>query len=236
MISLVNVSKQYGSLTAVNNVSFKVDKGECFALLGPNGAGKTTIVKMLLDFTSPSSGTVTVNGLPCSNIESRRGIGYLAENHRIPGHLTGWQYLMRCADYLGITGDAASEEGRQIIQTVGMAGKEHVRTGTYSKGMVQRIGLGACLLGSPTLLLLDEPTSGLDPIGIREIRTILEQLKKRGLTILLNSHLLSEVEKVCDTAAIINKGQLLVKDRISEIVGDNETLEDVFVRQVQAHS
>ena len=143
---------------------------------------------------------------------------------------------MRCADYLGLAPDAAAEQGKRIVDLVGMNGKEHVRTGTYSKGMVQRFGLGSCLLGTPRLLILDEPTSGLDPIGIREIRVILERCKTDGLTILLNSHLLSEAEKICDTAAIINKGRLLIKDRIANIVRDGESLEDVFVRQVQGQS
>jgi ABC-2 type transport system ATP-binding protein len=114
-----------------------------------------------------------------------------------------------------------------------MAGKERGLSKTYSKGMVQRIGLGACLLGKPKVLILDEPTAGLDPIGIREIRMILENLRKDGVTILLNSHLLSEVEKICDTAAIIKNGKLLVKDSISSIVKDGENLEDVFIRYVQ---
>jgi ABC-2 type transport system ATP-binding protein len=114
-----------------------------------------------------------------------------------------------------------------------MQGREHTKVGTYSKGMIQRFGLGAALLGNPKLLILDEPTSGLDPIGIRETRQLLESLKHQEMTIFLNSHLLSEVEKICDTAGIINRGKLLVKDAISAIVKDGDTLEDVFVRLVK---
>ena len=120
-----------------------------------------------------------------------------------------------------------------MVGIIGMQGREHTRTGTYSKGMLQRLALGGALLGNPRLLILDEPTSGLDPIGIREIRELLEALKPDGMTILLNSHLLSEVEKICDSAAIINHGRLVVKDTISAIVKDGETLEDVFVRLVR---
>jgi ABC-2 type transport system ATP-binding protein len=233
MIELKTVTKRYDSLTAVDNVSFSVKAGEYFALLGPNGAGKTTIVKMLLDFTRPTSGSVSVNGIPSTHAECRTAIGYLAENHHIPSCLSGWRYLLRCAELLDINRPDATDHCRRIVELIGMQGREYSKAGTYSKGMIQRFGLGAALMGDPKLLILDEPTSGLDPIGIREIRRLLESLKDKGMTIFLNSHLLSEVEKICDTAAIINRGQLLVKDAISAIVKDGDTLEDVFVRLVK---
>ena len=233
MIELKNVTKRYDSLTAVDNVSFSVEKGECFALLGPNGAGKTTIVKMLLDFTRPTSGTLSLSGIPSTHAECRTSIGYLAENHHIPSYLSGWQYLLRCAELLDISQTDATDQCRRIVELIGMQGRENAKVSTYSKGMIQRFGLGAALIGDPKLLILDEPTSGLDPIGIREIRILLESLKCRGVTIFLNSHQLSEVEKVCDTAAIINRGKLLVKDAIPSIVKDGETLEDVFIRLVR---
>jgi ABC-2 type transport system ATP-binding protein len=233
MIKIVSATKNYGALTAVDSVSFEVRKGEYFALLGPNGAGKTTIVKMLLNFTAPTGGGVSIDGVSSGNTASRAGIGYLAENHRISSHLSGYAYLCRCAAYIGVPRLEAKEQIRKIIDIVGMTGKERDLSKTYSKGMVQRIGLGACLLGKPKVLILDEPTAGLDPIGIREIRIILEGLRRDGMTVLLNSHLLSEVEKICDTAAIIKKGKLLVKDAISSIVKDGENLEDVFVKYVQ---
>jgi len=233
MIELKNVTKRYHSLTAVDNVSFSVKTGEYFALLGPNGAGKTTIVKMLLDFTRPTSGSLSLNGIPSTHAECRTSIGYLAENHHIPSYLSGWQYLLRCAELLDISRSDATDQCRRIVELIGMQGREHARVGTYSKGMMQRFGLGAALMGDPKLLILDEPTAGLDPIGIREIRQLLESLKGQDMTIFLNSHLLSEVEKICDTAAIINRGTLLVKDAISAIVKDGDTLEDVFVRLVK---
>lgn len=233
MIELKNVTKRYDSLTAVDDVSFKVKTGEYFALLGPNGAGKTTIVKMLLDFIRPTSGSLSLSGIPSTLAECRQSIGYLAENHHIPPSLSGWQYLLRCAELLDMNRSEATDQCRQIVELIGMQGRENTKVGTYSKGMVQRFGLGAALMGDPKLLILDEPTSGLDPIGIREIRLLLESLKGQGITIFLNSHLLSEVEKICDSAAIINRGKLLVKDSISAIVKDGETLEDVFVRLVK---
>jgi len=233
MIELKNVTKQYDSLTAVDNVSFSVKTGEYFALLGPNGAGKTTIVKMLLDFTRPTSGSLSLSGISSTHAECRTSIGYLAENHHIPPCFSGWQYLLRCAELLDISRSVALDQSSRIVELIGMQGREHAKVGTYSKGMIQRFGLGAALMGNPKLLILDEPTSGLDPIGIREIRQLLESLKDQGMTIFLNSHLLSEVEKICDTVAIINRGKLLVKDTISTIVKDGETLEDVFVRLVK---
>jgi ABC-2 type transport system ATP-binding protein len=233
MIELHEVTKRYGSLTAVDRISFSVAKGEYFSLLGPNGAGKTTIVKMLLDFTRPTSGTLSVNGISSKDPACRTAVGYLAENPRIPPNLTGWQYLHRCAELLGMRRSEAAEQSGKIVEMIGMKGREHTKASTYSRGMIQRFGLGAALTGNPKLLILDEPTSGLDPIGIREIRQLLESLKHQGMTILLNSHLLSEVEKICDTAAIINSGKLLLKDSISSIIQDGETLEDVFVRLVK---
>ena len=140
---------------------------------------------------------------------------------------------MRCAELLDLSPSSAIDQCRRIVEMIGMQGREHAKAGTYSKGMVQRFGFGASLLGDPKLLILDEPTGGLDPIGIRELRQLLDSLKGQGMTIFLNSHLLSEVEKICDTAAIINRGKLLVKDAISDIVKGGDTLEDVFVRVVK---
>ncbi|MBN1548216.1 MAG: ABC transporter ATP-binding protein [Syntrophaceae bacterium] len=233
MIELNAATKRYGSLAAVDNVSFSVKTGEYFALLGPNGAGKTTIVKMLLGFTQPTSGRLSLNGISSTQETCRTEVGYLSENLHIPQQLSGWQYLQRCAELLDISRSEAMDQCRRTVELIGMQGKEYTKAGTYSKGMMQRFGLGAALIGNPKLLILDEPTAGLDPIGIREIRQLLESLKHQGMTIFLNSHLLSEVEKICDTVAIINQGKLLVKDAISVIVKDGDTLEDVFVRLVK---
>ncbi|MBN1613056.1 MAG: ABC transporter ATP-binding protein [Deltaproteobacteria bacterium] len=233
MIEFNNVTKRYGSLTAVDAVTLSVAQGEYFALLGPNGAGKTTLVKMMLDFTRPTSGTISVNGISSTNTACRNAIGYLAENHRMPPHLSGRQYLQRCAELCGFSRREAAEQCDRSIERVGMREKEHSKASSYSKGMIQRFGLASALVGNAKLLILDEPTAGLDPIGIREMRLLLESLKGQGMTILLSSHLLSEVEKICDTAAIINKGKLMVKDSISSIIRDGETLEAVFVRLVK---
>jgi ABC-2 type transport system ATP-binding protein len=233
MIRLDCVTKQFGTLTAVDTVSYTVEKGESFALLGPNGAGKTTIVRMLLDFIPPSSGRITLNGLPASDPESRKRIGYVAEQHMIPPYLSGWEYLRRHASLIGLSGRDAGKEIDRVLAIVTMNGQEEKKSAAYSRGMKQRIGLAAALLGQPEVLILDEPISGLDPIGIRDVRKILETLRAREVTVILNSHLLSEVEKTCETAAILYKGKILVKDSITSIVGDHETLEDVFFRYIE---
>jgi ABC-2 type transport system ATP-binding protein len=233
MITLDSVTKKFNSFIAVDNVSYSIKKGESFALLGPNGAGKTTIVRMLLDFIKPSSGSITINGLSASDPESRKHIGYVAEQHMIPPYLSGLEYLLRNAALIGLAGQDAKNEADRVLEMVSMKGQERKKTAAYSRGMKQRIGLGAAMLGAPKLLILDEPITGLDPIGIRDVRKIIENLLGKGVTVVLNSHLLSEVEKTCDTAAIMYKGKILVKDNINAIVKDHETLEDVFIRYIE---
>jgi ABC-2 type transport system ATP-binding protein len=236
MISFTSVTKRYGpqSAPAVDDVSFSVNKGEFFALLGPNGAGKTTLVKMLLDFVRPTHGAIAMDGVITKNPLSRSGVGYLPENVRLPPHLSGRRFLKRHAELCGMSVSAAAGKIDEVLETVGMNDKGGAAAKTYSKGMLQRIGLAAALLTGDKLLVLDEPVSGLDPIGIRDVRRIMETVKQKGVTIILNSHLLSEVEKTCDTAAIIDKGKIALKGRIADIVRDNETLEDVFMRVVGA--
>jgi ABC-2 type transport system ATP-binding protein len=151
----------------------------------------------------------------------------------IPPYLSGLEYLSRHAFLIGLSGKDAEMEVDRVLEIVAMKGPERKKSATYSKGMKQRIGLGAALLGQPTLLILDEPTTGLDPIGIRDVRKILENLRGKGVTVILNSHQLSEVEKTCETAAILHKGKILIKDTISAIVKDHETLEEVFVRYIE---
>lgn len=233
MIILDSVTKKFGAFAAVDNVSYKIQKGESFALLGPNGAGKTTIVRMLLGFIRPSSGSIKINGLPASAPESRKHIGYVAEQHMIPPYLSGFEYLSRHASLIGLSGKEAENEVDRVLEVVSMKGPERKKSAAYSNGMRQRIGLGAALLGRPTLLILDEPITGLDPVGIRDVRKILETLRGKGVTVILNSHLLSEVEKTCETAAIMYKGKILIKDTIHAIMREHETLEDVFFRYIE---
>jgi ABC-2 type transport system ATP-binding protein len=234
MISFTSVTKQYGSSAtlAVNNVSLTINKGEHFALLGPNGAGKTTLVKMLLDFTRPTSGAIAIDGVLCKEPLSRTGVGYLPENIRIPHYLSGRDFLVRQAVLCGMGKDEYGKKIADIVKLVGMEGSFRAKVKTFSKGMLQRIGLASAILTGTKVLVLDEPQSGLDPIGIRDVRHIMEGLRETGVTIILNSHLLSEVEKTCDTAAIINKGSIMRMGKISDFSLANETLEDVFIKIV----
>ena len=151
----------------------------------------------------------------------------------IPPYLSGLDYLRRHASLIGLSGKDANDEIDRVLEIVSMKGLERKKSAAYSKGMKQRIGLGAALLGQPALLVLDEPVTGLDPIGIRDVRKILESLRAKGVTVVLNSHLLSEVEKTCETAAIMVNGKILIKDAVAAIMRDHETLEDVFVRYIE---
>ncbi|MGA8181891.1 MAG: ABC transporter ATP-binding protein [Desulfobacterales bacterium] len=232
MIVLNSVIKKFNTVTAVDNITCRIAKGEYFALLGPNGAGKTTVVRMLLGFIAPTSGSIFIDSIPVSNPETRRRVGYLAEHHMIPSHLSGLEYLRRHASLIGFGGKDAVMEADRLLEVVSMKGREKEKSVAYSKGMKQRIGLAAALLGHPKLLILDEPVAGLDPIGIRDVRNILESLRDDHVTVFLNSHLLSEVEKTCRTVAIMNHGKILVKDSVQSIIGDGETLEDVFIKYI----
>lgn len=234
MITFENVTKKYGNLVAVDGVSYAIRQGETFALLGPNGAGKTTLVRLLLGFSHCTAGKISIKGMPAGQAASREKTGYLAEIHRIPPYLTGREYLMRHAAFCSLSGSAAETAVNDMLKRVGMEGQERRKAAHYSKGMVQRIGLGAAMLGDPELLVLDEPVSGLDPLGMRDVRLLLEEFKKNGGTIVLNSHLLSEVERLCDSVAIMDKGRIVVKGDLAEIIGDNETLEDVFIRHMES--
>jgi ABC-2 type transport system ATP-binding protein len=236
MIAFENVTKIYGKLIAVDGVSHTVRKGETFALLGPNGAGKTTLVRMLLGFSRCTAGRIAIEGLPAGSSESRRKVGYLAEIHRIPPHLSGMEFLMRHAAFCGLTGSRAKQSVDEVLKQVGMKGREKKKASRYSKGMTQRIGLAGALLGHPELLVLDEPVSGLDPVGMRDVRVLLEEFKKNGGTIILSSHLLSEVERICDSAAIMNAGKFSVQGPLTRIVKEDETLEDVFIRHVEVNN
>lgn len=232
MIVLDAVTKKFGNLTAVDTVSYQIKKGEFFALLGPNGAGKTTIIRMLLGFIQPTSGRITIKGVPSCETRARKNIGYIAEQHMIPPFLSGFEYLFRHASLIGLSGKKARLEIERVVEVVSMTGRDKKKSAGYSKGMKQRIGFASALIGTPELLILDEPVSGLDPMGIRDVRNIIDTLKQDEITIVLNSHLLSEVEKTCDTAAIMHKGKIIVKDSINRIIAGGESLEDVFVKHV----
>jgi ABC-2 type transport system ATP-binding protein len=210
-----DVVKRYGSLHALDGVSLRVRRGELFGLLGPNGAGKTTLVKIGCGLVRPTSGSVTVNGSSPRSIAARRSIGYLAELFRFPGWLQADEVLSLHQRLAGSNGGVA--ERARLLELVGLSDAGARRVEKMSKGMQQRLGIAQALVGDPELLILDEPTSALDPAGRRTVRALLEELRGRGVAVLLNSHLLSEVELVCDRVAIIARGGLVAAGTPAEL-------------------
>ena len=213
---------------AVDGVSLTVEAGQVFGLLGPNGAGKTTIVKMLAGLTTPDEGVVEVFGQDPGLPSARSGVGFSPEDPDFPRFLRAAEVL----DYFGrLFGLDAAERARRVGDALTWAGlgEERRLVKEYSKGMKQRLGLAQALVGNPRLLILDEPTADLDPMGRRTVRELILHLKGQGVAVLLNSHLLSEVERVCDSVAIINRGQLVKEGSVHEVVPEGKTLEDVFV-------
>jgi ABC-2 type transport system ATP-binding protein len=209
---------------ALTDFSVTVDGGQIFGLLGPNGAGKTTFIKILLSLTAPGTGTGSLLGAPLGNVAIRGRVGYLPENHRFPLHLTGEQVIHLAGRLTGVAGATLTQRTTSLLDLVGMAQWRAVKIKKYSKGMVQRLGLAQALINDPDLLFLDEPTDGVDPVGRKEIRDVLRNLRAQGKTIFLNSHLLSEVELVSDQVAILNKGHLIKLGTVDELT----TTEDHF--------
>lgn len=201
--------RKRGNIVAVDGISLDVFQGEVFGLLGPNGAGKTTLVKALLGVTSITSGVALINGLPPSDAGSREKVGYLSENPRFPGYLTGEALVKYAGQLCGVRASEIDDRCSTLLKLVDMAKWATTKTGKYSKGMIQRIGLAQALVGDPDVVFLDEPTDGIDPIGKIDIRKILERIRDQGKTVFLNSHLLSEVEAVADRVAILSRGKLV---------------------------
>lgn len=205
-------------IKAVSDLSIRVPVGAKFGLLGANGAGKTTFVKMVLSAVHPTSGSASIFGRDAKDLEARRPVGYLPENHRFPTYLTGAGMLNL---YAALSGLELSERKKRIpeyLDLVGLNGWGEVRIKKYSKGMLQRLGLAQALIHKPRLLILDEPTDGVDPVGRREIREVLNRLTGTGVTVFLNSHLLGEVETFCEYVAILKRGHLALEGKISNLV------------------
>ena len=217
-VEITNLRKTYGRKVALHDLNLTVAPGEVFGFLGPNGAGKTTTVKVLLGLVRPTSGQARIFGVPCGDPEARRLVGYLPENFRFQEWLTGTELLELHADLADLTGDERKRRIPEVLQLVGLGDRGDDRIRTYSKGMLQRIGLAQAIVHNPRLVLLDEPTSALDPIGRREVRDLIRGLSAGGITVFLNSHLLSEVEMVCDRVAIIDRGNVVRSGRLDDLV------------------
>ncbi len=208
-IEVKGLRKVYKQLVAVEDVSFTMYRGEAFGFLGPNGAGKSTVVKMLTGLVAPTKGSVRIFGQPVSAREARRRIGYLPELPSFHRWLEAKEFLEFHGRLYGLRGTVLEKRCREVLALVGLAGRDRQKLGTFSKGMMQRIGLAQALINRPDLVLLDELVSGLDPVGQRDMRDLLRQLKAEGMSIFLNSHQLADVETLCDRVAIINEGRIL---------------------------
>jgi len=223
-------------VVAVRDLSLRVEKGEVYGLLGPNGSGKSTTLKILLGLVTATRGTTRVFGEESRSVRSRKDVGFLPENPYFYKFLTGAETVRFFGKLSGMSGDALEARVTELLELVGLADASARRVGSYSKGMLQRVGLAQALVQDPGLLVLDEPTAGVDPVGSREIRDLILELKSRGKTVLLCSHLLSQVQEVCDRVGILARGSLVREGRVedllalgdrNEIVLENATPEQI---------
>ncbi|HEX4124365.1 MAG TPA: ABC transporter ATP-binding protein [Tepidisphaeraceae bacterium] len=217
-IDLHAVTKIYkGKVTALSDISMRVQRGEVFGLLGPNGAGKSTLVKIMMGIVYPTQARGLILDHAVGHKPTLRRVGYLPENHRFPRYLTGRQVLEFFAALSKVDRRARKLRAGKLLERVGMAGWGERKISSYSKGMMQRIGIAQAMMNDPDLLVLDEPTDGVDPVGRREIRDVLLELKGQGKTVFINSHLLSELEMICDRVAILVRGQVARQGTLDEL-------------------
>ena len=233
-IEVKDLTKIYDSrfkksaVTALKDFNLTVENGSIFGLLGPNGAGKTTLVKILLGITFPTNGSASILGEDISNYTIRKRIGYLPENHKFPPYLNGPEVLKYFAKLSGYNNPDLNSRIDNLLAMVKMDQWKKMKIKKYSKGMMQRLGLAQAMINDPDLIFLDEPTDGVDPIGRKEIRDILIEIKNQGKTIFLNSHLLSEVELITDRVAILNKGIMLKEGNVKELTVSKELYKITF--------
>ncbi len=217
-VDLIDVRKTYGkSIRALRGVNIQVGRGEIFGLLGPNGAGKSTLVKIMMTVVRPSHVLGTILGRPIGHRGKLAHIGYLPETPHFPSYLTGMQALNYYASLAKVPRARRRENAARLLKRVGMSSWGDTRVDKYSKGMLQRVGIAQALMNDPDLVVLDEPTDGLDPVGRRDVRELLLELKGQGTTVFLNSHLLSELEMVCDRVAILVDGLVARQGTLSEL-------------------
>ncbi len=221
-LTKVYEGRRKSAVRALDGLSLDVHDGEIFGLLGPNGAGKTTFIKVLLEIVFPTSGRATLLGEAIGNPKAKNGVGYLPENHRYPDFLTGEQVLRYFGRLSGMGSSLLERRIDEVLALVDMTQWRKTKIRKYSKGMLQRVGLAQALINDPRLVILDEPTDGVDPIGRKHIRDILLRLRGEGKSVFLNSHLLSEVEMICDRVAILDKGKLVRMGSVEELTTQRE--------------
>lgn len=229
-ISIQNLTKEFPipfrreGVLAVRNLSLSVEPGQVYGLLGPNGSGKSTTMKIVLGLVTPTSGRTEIFGRDSRTVESREDVGFLPENPYFYKFLTGEETVQFYGKLCGLRGAELRERTRDLLRLVGLEDAAQRRIGGYSKGMLQRIGLAQAMVQEPRLLVLDEPTAGVDPAGSREIRDLILDFKKRGITVLLCSHLLGQVQEICDRIGILHQGSLVREGRLDELISiENQT-------------
>jgi ABC-2 type transport system ATP-binding protein len=228
-IDLHSVKKVYrGRIHALRGIEMQVHRGEIFGLLGPNGAGKSTLVKIMMTVVRPTYATGSMLGERLGTKRMLRHVGYLPEHHRFPRYLTGRQVLEYYAALAHVPRRERQVRSMELLDVVGMKDWADGKIGSYSKGMMQRVGLAQAMMNEPHLIVLDEPTDGVDPVGRRDIRDVLLRLRETGTTVFLNSHLLSELEMVCDRVAIMVQGQVAMQGTIDELTADSRRYEIVI--------
>ena len=217
-----------GRIRAVDKVSFEIAPGEVYGLIGPNGSGKSTTMKALLGLVAPSEGSCAIFGRDSTKVDSRQDVGFLPENPYFYKHLSGEETIRFYGKLCGMKGKALRDRSRELLNLVGLENARSRRLGGYSKGMLQRIGLAQALVQDPRLLILDEPTAGVDPIGSRQIRDLIFKLKDRGFTVFLCSHLLEQVQEVCDRVGIIHKGALVKEGPLEDLIAIEDQTEVIL--------
>ena len=231
-ISIESLTKEFtnpsvfsrGKIIAVENLTLNVEPGQVYGLLGPNGSGKSTTMKIVLGLVTPTSGRTCIFGRDSRDVESREAVGFLPENPYFYKFLTGFETLDFYGRLCGLGGKMLRDRSRELLALVGLESAADRRVGGYSKGMLQRIGLAQALVQDPRLLVLDEPTAGVDPAGSHEIRDLILRLKQRGITVMLCSHLLSQVQEICDRIGIMNHGRLVREGALDDLISiENQT-------------
>jgi ABC-2 type transport system ATP-binding protein len=219
---------------AVRGVSFAVERGDIFGFLGPNGAGKTTTIKMLTGLIAPTGGTATIFGARVPSAESMKRVGFLPENPYIYPYLTPTEFVELCARLSGLSRRSARDRARTVLDQVGVLYAADRPVGKLSKGMLQRTGLAAALVADPELLILDEPMSGLDPVGRKEVRDLIFEERRRGRTIFFSTHILSDVETLCDRVTILRRGEVVVSGRLDELLKRDVRRTDLVLARASA--
>lgn len=231
-IEIHGVKKSYGLDFSLHEVDLTVKEGQIFALLGPNGAGKTTLVKLILNLMHADHGEINIHGIPSDESNSRFGVAFLPEKFSFFPYYTVRGVLEFFGTMKGLKGETLKQQIDSALHELNITELANRKLQSLSKGQVQRTGLASLLVGENNLLILDEPFSGLDPIGMRDLKDILKKLRSLGKTIFLNSHILSEMELICDDVAILNKGEILFKGSVQSIVDKGQSLEDFFYQLV----